>query len=569
MPARPGEWIAIALGLILIASTFRDYGITTDEALQSEYGEKVVDYFASGFRDRSCNEIADLKIYGPPFESLAALAYRPIPGWKYEVRHLLSALMGLLTIPPVMRLAGLCGGRGAVPFAAAGLALMPQFYGHAFNNSKDIPLACLFSWSMLMLARIFAEGKAGWKEALGCALAFGLTMAVRPASDVLLAGIFCLVFAASAWNARGQSRGGTVPLSGAKIAAIVALSWSIMVLPWPWAHLDPIRHPAQAIHTALKFHSAYPIVFDGSVRWSDELPRRYLIQTLAITTPPFILLVAAVGIGAILRDLARDRQDPGTFAGGLVLAWFAGPLLLWALGRSNIYDGMRHFLFVLPALAVLFGRGAASILGACRGPKSLILFAAATAAGIAGIVAEMVRLHPYQMTYHNAFADGLAGAGRRYDTDYWRSSYKEAMEWINRQPPGPSGKTRVLVSADPRSLICAKWYQAGHVESAYWIGHRGGEIPEGFDYAIASVRVSTQVVEPAGDPPWDGKIPPPPEGIEALAPPRPEGPYTFLPNFPGESFRESPIVHRVGRDGADFCVIRRRARPSPASPSAD
>lgn len=566
--SRPGEWLALGLGLALIALTFRDYGITTDEALQSEYGEKVIDYFASGFRDRSCDEIADLKIYGPPFESLAALAYRPIPHLKYEIRHLFSALAGLLAILPVMRIARSCGGTAAVPFAAVGLVLLPQFYGHAFNNSKDIPLACLFAWSMLMLVRLFAEGRRGWKDVLGCGLAFGLTMAVRPASDILLTGMFCLAYIAAAWNERGRP-GIPWSLSPAKVGAIAFLSWTIMILPWPWAHLDPIRHPAQAIRAALGFHSAYPIVFDGAVRWSDELPRRYLIQTLLITTPLPLLIAAAVGIIACLRDLMRDPRSPGSFAGGTVLAWLLGPLLLWTVNRSNIYDGMRHFLFILPALAILAGKGGATILGACRGSRSLIAFAAVTAAALAGIVAEMIRLHPYQMTYHNALVGGLAGANRRYDTDYWRSSYKEAMEWINRQPPDPSGKTRVLVSADPRSLICARWYQAPHVETVYWIGHREGSLPEGFDYALASTRVSTQVVEPEGDHPWDGSIPPVPEGIHPLAPPRPRDQYLFLPYFPGESYPEAPIVHRVGRDGADFCIIRGRNRPSPASPSAD
>ena len=40
-----------ALALVLALFTFRDYGVTWDEAFHVRYGDGVLDYVASGFRD--------------------------------------------------------------------------------------------------------------------------------------------------------------------------------------------------------------------------------------------------------------------------------------------------------------------------------------------------------------------------------------------------------------------------------------------------------------------------------------------------------------------------------------
>ena len=49
----------------------------------------------------------------------------------------------------------------------------------------------------------------------------------------------------------------------------------------------------------------------------------------------------------------------------------------------------------------------------------------------------MTLLHPYQSIYFNRlFAGGLQGASGRFETDYWGTSYREAVEWVLRNVPG-------------------------------------------------------------------------------------------------------------------------------------
>jgi hypothetical protein len=93
---------------------------------------------------------------------------------------------------------------------------------------------------------------------------------------------------------------------------------------------------------------------------------------------------------------------------------------------------MRHFLFVLPPLAVLAAWGVSSLWDVVAVPRAVrVGVAVACAAGMAWVVGDMVSLHPYQSVYFNRLlAGGLRGAAGRFETDYWGASYREAAEWL-------------------------------------------------------------------------------------------------------------------------------------------
>jgi hypothetical protein len=93
-----------------------------------------------------------------------------------------------------------------------------------------------------------------------------------------------------------------------------------------------------------------------------------------------------------------------------------------------MYNGIRHFVFVLPPLALLGGIAAAWLVG--RGPPVAIGIAAALAIGLAAPVVEMMRLHPYEYTHFNWSSGGVARARERYMLDYWALSFKQASQGL-------------------------------------------------------------------------------------------------------------------------------------------
>jgi hypothetical protein len=97
--------------------------------------------------------------------------------------------------------------------------------------------------------------------------------------------------------------------------------------------------------------------------------------------------------------------------------------------KPAMYDGIRHFLFIIPPVFIFSGFAFESIFE--RTPYywlRAILFFFFLLPG----VQEIVRLHPYEYTYYNSFVGGTEIAFRNYETDYWLTCYKDAVDELNR-----------------------------------------------------------------------------------------------------------------------------------------
>jgi hypothetical protein len=104
--------------------------------------------------------------------------------------------------------------------------------------------------------------------------------------------------------------------------------------------------------------------------------------------------------------------------------------MLAIVAHPALYNGLRHFVFVVPPFAVLGGLGAAWILERVRplGTLATAAFAAALVGGLALPVSDMVRLHPYQYTTFNWASGGVRMARDNYMLDYWGLAFKQAGE---------------------------------------------------------------------------------------------------------------------------------------------
>ena len=515
--------VILVLGLLVILLTFRDYGVTWDESVQAEYGELVVEYFRSGLRDTRAASFLDLKYYGPLFDTTAALIYRLDPAAKYEIRHLLIALLALLAVVGVLMYGRLFGDPYVPFFSSLILMLLPRFYGHAYNNPKDVPFASLFVWSMLLMARLFMAGTYRWADIFACGALIGLTLSVRPGSLPILALYFLAGMALTISRDVILEKRRLIDAANGRLLAqgisVFAIAWIIMVSLWPWAHENVLLNPLRAVSVAASFIQSYPLLFEGKVFPSDDLPGYYLIKYLWITTPPAVIFFALVGTILCGKKIMQNFQDRSMIACSLTLLWFSFPVVYFFFRRPNVYDEIRHFLFILPALAVLAGIGAAALLRAARGRNLQRLLLPLLVIVFVMPVKDLIDLHPYQMTYFNVFAGGMTEASREYETDYWVSSYKEAMQWVNQRRDSFGGrKINVLVAANAYSFACANYYRAPEVElRAVFTGGIQGRLPDPFDFYIATTR------------------------------------YGFDKNFP-----ETPVVHTIGRKGGVFTVITGR-----------
>jgi hypothetical protein len=97
--------------------------------------------------------------------------------------------------------------------------------------------------------------------------------------------------------------------------------------------------------------------------------------------------------------------------------------IAYAMARQSLlYNGIRHFLFVLPPLAALAGWGWWVALGAVRRPVPRRALAAVLALALLEPLVWIVRSHPLEYVYFNPLGGGVARLRHRYEGDYWQMS---------------------------------------------------------------------------------------------------------------------------------------------------
>ncbi len=310
------------------------------------------------------------------------------------------------------------------------------------------------------------------------------------------------------------------PLAGALVALYFLLqphprSWKplliyalvaagVTYLTWPFLWDNPIARLIEvARHMANNPH-ILPVLFNGQVYPSNQLPRSYLPTLLALTLTEPVWPLVVLGIGVSGVRFWQRRLEWRSFI--LICLWLILPLGYVLLRRPPMYDGYRHFLFLVPPLFLLAGLGLDALLVWLRplwlrlGLGLLIL--------APGIFA-LVRLHPYPYTYYNAFIGGVGGAFRRYETDYWLTCYKETLRLINQEAQGHAVTLFAL-----RQPQIARRYAAANVTV------------EGFD--------------PDNDTTFPGSL---------LL-------LTTRYNQDQTHHLQDPVRYQVGRAGALFCVVK-------------
>src|SRR6267378_8344850 len=70
---RHRAWDRLALALLILAGTvalltFRDYGLSWDDYTHSQYGDLLLNFYASGFADRRALSWVNLYYYGGGFD---------------------------------------------------------------------------------------------------------------------------------------------------------------------------------------------------------------------------------------------------------------------------------------------------------------------------------------------------------------------------------------------------------------------------------------------------------------------------------------------------------------------
>ncbi|WP_029585147.1 glycosyltransferase family 39 protein [Bradyrhizobium sp. URHD0069] len=454
--------IVLAAVALIAGVTFRDYGLGWDDYTHAEYADLLLRMYGSGFKDTGALSFANLYMYGGGFDMAAALLHKVIPLELFETRRLLGAVVGVIGLAVTWRLGRRVGGPLAGLATLLLLALCPTFYGHMFMNPKDAPFAVAMVVLMLGLVRLAEEYPSPSPRTI---LIIGLGAGLSIGSRIL--GGLALVYAVVGFlpflleeihthSARETLRR-FVHVVYVLLPGLV-LGYLIMGLIWPWSIMEP-GNPFQALtYFSHFFEKPWKEMFDGALVSVPDMPWSYLPTLFALQLPEVLLGLLIAAVVGTFMSLSRADVSARRKSILLMLTLAATlPLVIAMVKRPALYNGIRHFIFVIPPMTVLAGFAFAwgmNWLKENHRNWQPAVFAVCTF-GLLLSFGEMIRLHPYQYTHFNHIAGTVRAANDLFMLDYWGLALKQASDGlrddlVERQEFPPRGRKWKVAVCGPQ-----------------------------------------------------------------------------------------------------------------------
>jgi uncharacterized membrane protein len=306
---------------------------------------------------------------------------------------------------------------------AAFFAWQPLFWGHAFINPKDIPFMVFFLLA-LVSGLWFIDGleptvkRNHWARMLLAGLLLGLASATRvigPLAGVVIFAYFAL---------RKKWRQWPFFLGYGLVSILV------MFVFWPYLWSNPIQNFLGVFKHMSNNPTELAVLFDGQVYHANLMPRSYIPKMLILTlTEPTWTLV---GMG-LFAGMVKFRSRSTDWRAPLALLGLSGLMLAYILIKNPaVYDGFRHFFFIIPPIFLFIGFSFQWLYHKLRPGLWIIIIFVLLTPGIW----QIAHLHPYEYAYYNTIKGGVSGAFRNYESDFWLTCYKEAIEWTDKNAPG-------------------------------------------------------------------------------------------------------------------------------------
>jgi len=533
--------ILLIVNILVGLLTFRDYGLSWDEPLFYDYADALryayspKEWFSGNFNLENAygSSGTDHANRGPayiiiarPFVSIVeALGADNASAW-----HLINFLTFQLGVYLLYRLTRRYVSDSAALASAALFAWQPLLWGHAFINPKDMPFlvfflgAVCFGFEMAdeIGTRTSVENTEGFPKnqrssafisvpikLLLASFFLGVATSIRVLGPLagLLVGIYAL----------GKINKVALPALIKTFAAYAIIVVLVALATWPYLWTNPPQKFIQVFSFMSGNPTQLPVLFNSRIYIAGELPRRYLPMLLALTLsePVWPLFVIGLGVASYKLQVTSyasrisrsasintDYRLPITEYLSLLL-WFFIPFAYVLLRRPPMYDGYRHFLFILPPLFIFAGFAIEKIFNQLsitnyQLPIAFILLAPALYASL--------QLHPYQYAYYNSFIGGASGAFRKYETEYWLTCYKEAVEKFDQT------NVNLFVKREP---YIAAYYADKNISIRDYRAEFG-KIQSG-DFVLVNTRTNEDV----------------------------------------KTFRDAPVVLQIRRGDAVFCEVKK------------
>jgi hypothetical protein len=314
-------------------------------------------------------------------------------------------------------------------FTALTLAIFPKFLAHAQNNPKDLTALFVFVITLYMIVNVVLKG--GVLRSIGAGFMLGLALTTTTLSVFIpLIVLTWMLFAMR----------GTLAERVKEYCILFIFGGIFFFLFWPWLWDAPVTKLFVAVEQVVSFTVPFKTLYFGTIYSGETMPWHYFIMTFIIVTPAACLLYFSFSLVTFCGISFNEKEKIKTLA-SLGFVW-AVCLVIVEMCVSSHYDGIRHFLPVIPAFCILVAVGIENIFVIANkinlkwlSRKTVSVFVYVfIGLSYFQISLSLISIHPY----HNAYLNGITNyfikdnAENYFETEYWGQTYREGALWLNQ-----------------------------------------------------------------------------------------------------------------------------------------
>ena len=313
------------------------------------------------------------------------------------------------------------------------MSTLPIWVGMSQVNSKDIPVAAgisiLSSGFMLLLKsksckKLFILGTTF--SSLGSAI----SVSVRPASVTII--ISFVLFNLMVYILMGISTK-KISYLAAEITAIISviylMTFILLYYSNPISLNNLFSWIKDAVSISLNYPSVQPVKVLGKDFLSDSLPPWYVAAWVWAQLPILTFISLILGCFYVFKEMTIDKNwSMIFFLAPFTVQAFLTPALIGFV-QPNLYNGIRHLIFIYPALMIFSAIGISYL---CSNFDSKIINFLTCQFALLIVLLNLFATYRW-LPYSYAFINPVAGMGnhRNWDLDYWGLSAREGVERLN------------------------------------------------------------------------------------------------------------------------------------------
>ena len=395
---------------IFIIFTYKSFGITDDEFVEYRAGKSLLNFYQTG-EERNFN----LSNTHLPSNALYFRVHLAIynflnPNFYYEVFHLLNFIFAYFLILGVYLLFySYYQNKYYSLIPVLMLILTPRVFGDFPANPKDIPFAIFFFFSLFLIYLLLKRFSFFLLVLLGICVGVASSLRLIGLSLVFIYFFYHLIYS------------GKLTINFIKYAFLlvfIVLLTQFVSLPYLWSNTVNkfINLITQSSSFSLWNNTN---LYFGEFIGKEVRSRGYLFVWIGITTPIFILGLYFWSFTVLKK--VKENSLLLLFN----LAIFIN-LLLYIVINPVIYNGPRHFIFVLMMISLQAATFLIDLLKKLPVQKSKLLLSIFVVHSLS-LWLFYFKFHPYYYIYFNELI-GQKNAQGKFDYDYWGASYKELVQ---------------------------------------------------------------------------------------------------------------------------------------------